>query len=243
MAIDATKTDNINNFTASGKAASEKNAEATNQLFSNYEQFIKLLTVQLENQDPTKPLETDQLTSQIAQLSQVEQTLNTNKSLDTLIGLYNQSQFSSTVGYIGKLLEAPGNLTTLDDGQAVVVYSLAEKADKLNITITDSSDKVVYEADGIKLGIANEAGRNQWVWDGKDNAGKLAPEGTYKIKVVAKDAKDKEIVSSTSSAGRVTSVETVDGAAYLALGDILVPFNEVVSVREMPAKTTSTPTT
>lgn len=233
----ATTSDNINNFTAAGKATSAKNAEATNKLFSNYEQFIKLLTVQLQNQDPTKPLETDQLTSQIAQLSQVEQTLNTNKSLDTLISLYNQSQFSSTVGYIGKMLEAPGNLTNLASGQAPVVYSLAADANTVDITISDTTDKIIWQGTGTKT-----AGRNQIVWDGKDSAGKLVAEGTYKIAVVAKDAGGKAITSSTSSAGRVTSVETLEGKAYLAMGDILVPFNEVISVREMPTSATPTQT-
>jgi flagellar basal-body rod modification protein FlgD len=230
MAINtAVNTDNINNLTASGQTTSSKNAEATNQLFSNYEQFIKLLTVQLQNQDPTKPLETDQLTSQIAQLSQVEQTLNTNKSLETLISLYNQSQFSSTVGYIGKMLEAPGNLTDLANGQAPVVYNLAEDATTVDITISDTTDKIIWQGTGTK-----NAGRNQIIWDGTDNNGDPVADGTYKIAVVAKDAGGKAITSSTSSAGRVTSVETLEGAAYLAMGDILVPFNEVISVREMP---------
>lgn len=238
MAIQATNVDNINNFTAAGKAK-DKNTEATNALFSNYEQFIKLLTVQLENQDPTKPLETAEMTSQIAQLSQVEQQINSNKNLETLIALYNSSQFSSTVGYIGKLLEAPGNLTNLENGQGVVIYNLADKAAKVDITITDADDNIIYQGDGTKFAgkdVGTAAGRNQMIWDGKNNNGQLVADGTYKIAVKAYDVAGKEIKSATSSAGRVSSVETLEGRAYLAMGDILVPFNEVVSVREMPTK-------
>lgn len=227
-AVGNTNVDNINNFTAEGRAKSAADA-ASDALFSNYEQFIKLLTVQLENQDPTKPLETNEMTAQIAQLSQVEQQINSNKNLETLIGLYNQSQFFSTAGYIGRMVEAPGNLGSLQDGNAVFVYALASDAETVNVTITDADDNVVFEGNGTKL-----AGRNQYIWDGKNNNGDTMPDGTYKIAVVAKDVAGDDITVGLSSAGKVTSVETIDGAAYLALGDILVPFNEILSVREMP---------
>lgn len=234
-AVDPTKTDNINNFTASGKAKSQAD-KASDSLFSNYDQFVKLLSVQLQNQDPTKPLETDQITSQIAQLSQVEQQVNSNKNLETLIGLYNQSQFSAFVGYIGKMVEASGNYTDLRDGQAIAVYNLADDtATNVTVTISDMDGNLVREMDGTKL-----AGRNQIIWDGKNNAGETMKEGTYTIAVKAKDAAGDEVKSATSSAGRVSSVETVDGVANIAMGDILVPLSEVISVREMPKQTAST---
>jgi len=229
MAVDASKVDNINNFTAASKAQSSKNAAATNALFSNYEQFVKLLTVQLENQDPTKPLETNEMTNQIAQLSQVEQSLNTNKYLETLISLFSTNQFAGTVGYIGKFVEAPGNYISLQSGRAIGVYSLEAEADSVKISVSDRDGNIVYQGDGTKL-----AGRNEWVWDGKRNNGLQAEDGTYAISVTAKDIAGKEVGSSTSSSGRVTSLETIEGINYLAMGDILVTMDKVLSVKEMP---------
>lgn len=230
IATDTSKTDNINNFTAAGKAKSQAD-KASDSLFSNYDQFVKLLSVQLQNQDPTKPLETDQITSQIAQLSQVEQQVNSNKNLETLIGLYNQSQFSAVVGYIGKLVEAAGNYIDLSSGKAVMVYNLAEGATSAKITISDTNGNVIREMDGTML-----AGRNQVIWDGKNNAGETVEDGTYTIAVKATDAAGDTVKSATASAGRVSSVETINGVASIAIGDILVPLNEVVSVRDMPTQ-------
>lgn len=222
----ANVTDNIKTLTG------QNTDKATDQLFSNYEEFVKLLTVQLENQDPTKPLETDQLTQQIASLSQVEQQINTNKNLEKLMTFFMQSQVSSQVGYMGKLVEAPGNLGALSGGQGIFVYTLAAEASNVEVSISDVDGNVVYSGDGTKL-----AGRNTFVWDGKNNQGQQMPDGTYMVSVKAKDPSGQAIESSTSSSGKVTSVETIDGITYIALGDILVPMDKIVSVREWPLGT------
>ena len=225
-----TTTDNINNFTAAGKAQQKTDAEkGGEQLFSNYQDFIKLLTVQLQNQDPTKPMETDQITSQLAQLSTVEQGVNTNKNLEKMMALFTQNQVTQNVGYIGKLVEAPGNLGSLLGGKGIFVYNLEAEAATADVTISDPDGNVVYQTTGTKL-----AGRNTFVWDGKKNDGTKAADGTYQISVKAKDPGGEAIASATSSSGKVTSVETIDGTTYIALGDILVPMDKVVSVREMP---------
>lgn len=229
MIIDASKADNIKNFTAAGQAEKSAADKAGAALFSNYEDFVKLLTVQLENQDPTKPLETDQLTSQIAQLSTVEQQVNTNKNLEKLMQFFMQSQVTQNVSYIGKLVEAPGNLGSLLGGKGVFVYNLEQEADKVTVNISDTQGNVVYTADGTKL-----AGRNTFVWDGTKNDGTKATDGTYSISITAKDPGGEAVKSATASSGKVTSVETIDGVTYIALGDILVPMDKIVSVREMP---------
>lgn len=235
MILDASTADNINNFTAAGKAQKSKAEQASQQLFSNYEDFVKLLTVQLQNQDPTKPLETDQLTSQIAQLSTVEQQVNTNRNLEKLMGFFTQAQVTQNVGYIGKLVEAPGNLGSLLGGKGIFVYNLETEAADTQVTISDPDGNVVYQADGTNL-----AGRNTFVWDGTTNDGTKAKDGTYMISIRAKDAGGQAINSTTASSGKVTSVETIDGVTYIALGDILVPLDKVVSVRDMPVLSTQT---
>ena len=88
MILDASTVDNINNFTAAGKAAAKSQADKASQsLFGTTQDFIRMLTVQLQNQDPTKPLDTSELTQQIAQLSGVEQQINTNKNLESLMAI------------------------------------------------------------------------------------------------------------------------------------------------------------
>lgn len=220
-------TDNINNFTAAGKAAQKSDAEkAGTKLFDTTQDFIKMLTVQLQNQDPTKPLETDQITQQVASLSQVEQQINTNKNLESLIAFFTQSQNSNNVSYIGKYVEAPGNLSALQNGQATFVYDLAADAKTVEITVTDSAGNVVFNADGTKF-----AGRNTYLWNGKKSDGTQVPDGVYKLEVKARDDLDKVVTVTPSSFGKVSSVETIDGTSYLAMSDILVPLDKVISVR------------
>ncbi len=223
-----TATSTTDTYAAIATSQSKTDA-ATTQLFDNTEDFIKLLTVQLQNQDPTKPLETDQLTQQISSLSQVEQQININKNLQSLMGAYAQSQTNSAVSYIGKMVEIPGNQASLVGGQAVVVYNQDTESNDTKVTISNEKGDVVYTGSGTTL-----AGRNQLIWDGTTDAGEQAPDGTYTVSIKATALDGTTIKSTTSTAGLVTSLQTQDGATNLMLGDIAVPLDKVTSVRNMP---------
>ena len=212
-------TDNINTITGKSKSG----------VSQNYEDFLKLLTVQLQNQDPTAPQDTNQLTQQIATLSQVEQQLNTNQNLEKLISLYNATQYNSVVSYIGKQIEAAGDVGALQNGKATFAYYLEREAETIDITIKDAAGNVVRTTTGTKL-----TGRNQFDWDGKNQQGESLPDGTYKIEVKAKDANNNEITSKTYTTGVVTSVDTANGQVYLSFGDISVPLESVISIRQAP---------
>jgi len=209
--------------------SSSQTTAASNSLVSTTEDFLKLLTVQLQNQDPTKPMETDQITQQIASLSQVEQQINTNKNLEKLAASFMQSQAASNVSYIGKMVESDGNTVPLIGGQGIVVYNLDAEAAEAKITVSDESGNLVYSAGGTTI-----AGRNQLLWDGTTDAGTKAPDGIYKISVIAKDAGGEKITATTRTAGVVTSVQTKDGINYIALSDVLLTADKITSVRDLP---------
>ncbi|MFW0777614.1 MAG: flagellar hook assembly protein FlgD [Rickettsiales bacterium] len=199
---------------------------STGQYDQNYTDFLTLLTTQLQNQDPSDPTDTNALTQQIATLSQVEQQLKTNDNLETLIGLYGATQYNSVVSYIGKQVEAEGDIAELKDGEANFVYYLNADAATVDITIKNSAGAVVYKGPGTL-----EAGRNQVTWDGKDEFGNDLEEGTYTIEVAAKDAENNDIESRTFISGIVTSVDSANGQAYLSIGDIAIPLELVTSIR------------
>jgi flagellar basal-body rod modification protein FlgD len=133
---------------------------------------------------------------------------------------------NSVVGYIGKQVETTGNQGVLLDGSAEFVYNLDNDADSVAITIADAQGNTVLNASGTKV-----AGRNEVVWDGKDNSGKQLPDGTYTITVVAKDAAGADIKATTSTVGVVTSIDSKDGTPTLMLGDVAVGLDKVLSVR------------
>lgn len=196
----------------------------------NYEDFLLLLTTQLQNQDPSEPTDTNQLTQQIATLSQVEQQLNTNKNLEKLISMYSATQYNSIISYIGKQVEAEGNVSELKSGSAPFAYYLGAEAEQVNVTIKDRSGGVVFTGNGTKI-----AGRNVFNWNGRNNQGQQMPDGTYAIEIAAKDASGNDINSKTFITGVVTSVDSIDGSAYLSIGDIAIPLEKITSIRLAPS--------
>lgn len=216
--------DNINNIIGKNASATDKAAAKAQ---TNYQDFLHLLTTQLQNQDPTAPTDTNQLTQQIATLSQVEQQINTNSNLQKLISLFNTSTLNNVVGYIGRQVETDGDKGVLQNGKASFVYNLEKDAQSADVRILDYSGKVVLSASGTKV-----AGRNEVLWDGKDADGNQLPDGTYTIKVAAKDAAGADVKVTTSTVGMVSSVDTKDGATSLMLGDVPVALDKVHSVRQ-----------
>jgi hypothetical protein len=79
-------------------------ANAQKSLSGNFETFLTLLTTQLKNQDPLSPMDSNQFTQQLVQFSQVEQQINSNKNLESLIALTKSQSATSAVSYLGKTL-------------------------------------------------------------------------------------------------------------------------------------------
>src|SRR3954467_13298036 len=88
--------------TSSTPAPTTAVPNATAQLSSNFDTFLQLLTTQLKNQDPTSPMDSNQFTQQLVQFSQVEQQINTNDNLKTLIGQGASQAGTFASAYLGK---------------------------------------------------------------------------------------------------------------------------------------------
>src|ERR1700758_1285072 len=84
-----------------GTSTTGTGTDAMSQLSGNFDTFLQLLTSQLKNQDPTSPMDSNQFTQQLVEYSQVEQQINTNTSLKTLInqGISQAGTFASA--YLG----------------------------------------------------------------------------------------------------------------------------------------------
>jgi flagellar basal-body rod modification protein FlgD len=222
-----TTTNTTTNTTGTGTTPQKSTDKIGKELSSNYTDFLRLLTTQLQHQDPTAPADTNQLTQQIATLSQVEQQIATNDSLKELVALYNSSQSFSAVSYIGKQIETEGNQGVLNAGEAAFVYNLPDAVESVEISIKNAAGNVVYSGAGTTI-----AGRNQVIWNGKDKDSVDMPPGVYTVSVVAKDSTGKAMEGvTTKTTGIVRSVDTQNGISTLSLGDISVPVDKVLSVR------------
>ncbi len=224
--------------TISGAATkAQSTAQSSIKLAEDFSQFLTLLTTQLQNQDPLNPMDSTEFTNQLVQFSQVEQSINTNQKLDSLLALQLGSISSVALGYVGMDITYTSAEANWDSSTPVNIhYGLSEQASVAKINI--------YKEDGTTLvrtiDAPKSAGAQKVVWDGKDNNGNVMEAGTYTIKMDAADKNDKPMTVSTAVTGKVRGIESQDGVVYLLVGERAIALGSVInaSVKE----TASTPT-
>src|SRR5690554_3558349 len=110
---------------ASTNAVSSAAAKGRLGLADNFDNFLKLLTTQLQHQDPLSPLDPTQFTEQLVQFSGVEQAIKTNEALGQLIALISADRLARAADYVGAEVEAAGQTVRLrDTGSAAFHYRL-----------------------------------------------------------------------------------------------------------------------
>lgn len=222
-------TDAVAGLDLISQAKNPSKSELANQkLTSDYTFFLKMLTTQLQNQDPTEPMDVSQMTQQIAQYTSVEQQVQTNANLEKLLAQQSQSQLSTAVSYIGKEVETAGNTGTLQYGQdgtqtgkAEFNYTLPEGVKTAIVNIKDESGAIVYTGNGSVA-----KGRNVVTWDGTNSTTKKQMDaGEYAIEVIATDESDQvignietggkaKLAYAPTTYGQATFSYVLDKAAY-----------------------------
>src|SRR6266581_2325072 len=139
----ATPTTSATNAAASSSTQTNLN----NQIAGNFNSFLQLLTTQLKNQNPLDPLDTNQFTQQLVQFASVEQQINMNTQLGTLISLQKTSQTTAALGFVGQKVLVDGNTAQLANGQAKWSYVINKPA-TATINITNAAGQVVYTQTG-----------------------------------------------------------------------------------------------
>jgi len=233
MAIDAVSTSSATTG-ALGKA----------RLAESFDTFMNLLTVQLKNQDPLSPLDSNQFTQQLVQMTGVEQQLYTNDLLEKLV-TNTGSGVQTAVSLIGKEVRAAAADAQLAAVKADWSYKLDRAASDVKIEVLNSAGKIV----AVSAPTDNSAGEHVFKWNGKDLSGsQLANGGIYTLKVTAKDATGTTVNATPLIRGLVTSVEQVDGKTLITVNGVKLGWEKVTSITQPPpvtptATTTTPPTT
>ncbi len=216
------------NNTAAQQAATtaSTSTSATQQLTGNFNTFLTLLTTQLQNQDPLDPMDSDQFTQELVEFSQVEQQINTNTNLQSLISLTQGGAGSSAVSYLGKSVTVTNGNAPLTDGAASWNYSLGTAAAQTQLTVTNANGQTVYTGTG-----STSAGNNTFDWDGQDNNGNQLPDGVYTLAVSATASDGSAVQSSVSSTGTVSEVNLSGSTPELMIGSMEVPLSQVAAVQ------------
>ncbi len=228
-------TDAVTSATTSlGQTTSQVDRQALSQ---DFDQFLSLLTTQLQNQDPLDPMDSSEFTNQLVQFSQVEQQISTNEQLETLVGLQDLSLTSVVLGYIGMNVEVEGEDFSYEgDGQPYQAYYEipAGGAQVVDITIYDENNQPIYTAKGN-----NDAGKHELLWDGNDDNGNPVDAGNYRISVQASDSDENPVSVGTVITARIDGVETVDNQLVLTAKDLYIPFSSITAA-SLPPESAST---
>ncbi|ECC1662548.1 TPA: flagellar hook assembly protein FlgD [Salmonella enterica subsp. salamae] len=151
--------------------------------------FLTLLVAQLKNQDPTNPLQNNELTTQLAQISTVSGIEKLNTTLGAISGQIDNSQSLQATTLIGHGVMVPGTTILAGKGaeEGAVTSTtpfgveLQQPADKVTATITDKDGRVVRTLEIGEL----RAGVHTFTWDGKQTDGTAVPNGSYNIAITA----------------------------------------------------------
>ena len=208
---------NANGTTTSGGAF--------NTLSGNFQTFLTLLTTQLKYQDPTSPMDSNQFTQQLVEYSQVEQQINTNTNLQTLISQGTSNASAMTVGYLGKNVSITNGNAALTNGTAKWTYNLGTSSASTMLTVSNSAGMVVYSGPG-----AVTAGNNTFTWNGQDNNGNQLNDGTYKLSVSATDPSGNAITTSVASAGTVSQIDMTGSTPKLVVGGMEISPSDIAAV-------------
>jgi flagellar basal-body rod modification protein FlgD len=190
----------------------------------NFDTFLQLLTTQLKNQNPLDPLDTNQFTQQLVQFASVEQQINMNTQLTTLVSLQKATQATQAMGFLGATATVDGATATLTGGKATWNFS-SDKPATGTINIKSSTGQTVYTGT-----FPLNAGAQTFTWDGRGNNGTLNPDGAYTLSITAKDASGSSVAISSEVRGTVDAVDLTQNPPVLTIGGQSFTLDKIKSV-------------
>ncbi len=217
----------------SSASSSASSAAAASAPTLGANDFLKLLMAQMQNQDPLQPTDSTQFVTQLAQFSQVQQSVAQSTTLGTISTQLQGMSNSNASDLVGKTVTIQGNGLQWNGTFATSAsVTLGGPAQHVNVSIKDSQGNVVRT---MQLG-AEPGGTLPITWDGKDNSAQAATVGSYSMNVTATDANGQSVNVSQAVTGVVSKVSFDQGYPALTLSSgAVAPVSQLVSVGATPA--------
>ncbi len=195
------------------------------QLADNFNSFLTLLTTQLQNQDPLDPLDTNQFTQQLVEFTSVQQQVDMNTNMQTLISLQQTSQATSAMQFLGSSVTLNGTTATLA-ANAPATWSLNSPSPATgNVTITNSTGQTAYTGT-----VSLNAGTQTYSWNGQGNNGVTWPAGQYTLAINAVGANGQTVTVTTQIQGTVSGVDLSQSPPQLTVNGQSYPISAVQSI-------------
>lgn len=192
--------------------ASDRRSSALSDFSGDFEAFLQLLTAQVANQDPLAPMDSSTYVTQLAQLSQVEQTVAANETLGAILATLSSGSSFGAVNLIGRSVQV-ADAPFLSHGDATpLAVRLGDGATDAVLSIEDSAGRAVRS-----IGLAADGARSRSIsWDGLDDGGAAAGAGPFRAVLRAPDG------SAIGDGSRVLVPATVDAFVSTPEGGALV---------------------
>ena len=176
--------------------------------------FLKLMTAQLKNQDPFAPVDNTQMVAQMAQFSSLAGISEMNTTLQAIAAKLGSSTQGDAMAYVGRTVLTEGSTAfPRTSGGLAGAVELGGDTKSLTVSISDANGAVLRT---VNLG-EHEKGTVEFDWDGSTDSGAPAGDGPFTVSAVARDAKNAVVSTKPLVWAPVTTVAIADGEPVLTL--------------------------
>jgi flagellar basal-body rod modification protein FlgD len=178
--------------------------------------FMRIMITEMKHQDPTKPMDSDRMATQMAQVTSVEQLKNVSNAIEKLSEKSNSSDRLAMSGMIGKEVTVDKSRFVHQKGmESSVSFDLPEDAQKIKLTIMNEKGEEVASRELEPM----KAGSNVYNWDGINGSNVQSNSGTYMVRVEAENTKGSKIKVNPISKETIMGISFEGGETNFLVGD------------------------
>jgi flagellar basal-body rod modification protein FlgD len=196
--------------------------QARTRIAETFDNFLTLLTTQLQNQDPLSPMDANEWTKQLVDFTGVEQQMQTNTRLESLISLQTAAANTAAIALMDKTVTANTSTITSDGSGGTWTFRLDKAAARAEVSVRDAQGRVV-----ARRQTAGGTDSQTFAWDGRDATGRIMPPGAYTLAVAAQDEAGSAVSARISVVARVNGVDLSGRQALLETSAGRISYSDV----------------
>jgi flagellar basal-body rod modification protein FlgD len=207
-------------------ATQSSSSGQTAKITSDFDTFLRMLTVQMQNQDPLNPMDSADYAVQLATFSGVEQQVRTNQLLSDMQSRFQQSGLAEMAGWIGREARSPAPVR-FEGGPVTLYPDPAAGATGADLVVRDMQGRLVARE-------AMPVSTAPYRWLGADATGTPLPSGSYQLALESRNGEEVLATTGMEHYARVLEVRSTPAGATLVLeGDVEIAAAEVTALRDI----------
>lgn len=214
----------VSSLSSTGSIAAGSGTSTAATGSPDYQTFLRMLTTQMTNQDPLKPLDSTEYATQLATFSSVEQQTRTNQLLTGLLGQFSVLGMAQLAGWVGQ--EVRAQVPVWMDGDPVTLSpNPSAGADRAVLVVRNEKGTVVSRED---IPVASDP----YQWLGADIAGDPLPQGTYSLELESYNGERLMATGPVESYASIVEAQSSSSGIQLLLeGGVTVDATAVTALR------------